>query len=265
MDKLTFKAGEQLSHAYIIAAPSEEERSALAGSLAAAFVCEGVGARPCGVCRHCRKAMGGIHPDVFTLRRETDDKGRKKRELLVDQVRFLVSDAQVMPNEAERKVYIVEDADSMNTQAQNAFLKLLEEPPRSAAFILCCGNPSMLLPTVRSRCALIQRNAREEKDAAAASMAAEYLALMARGGRSELLRWCVEHEGTDPRGAEAFLAAAREAAADALLGRTDTRLAARECVELERLLARCAAYMKLNTSTRHIFGLLAVDAPMNEK
>ena len=113
MSELTFKDGNHLSHAYIVSASSEETRNALADRLAQALVCSGGGSVPCGVCRDCRKAQEGIHPDIITVERQTDDKGGRRREIYVDQVRYMVSDAYVLPNEAARKVYIVRDADTM--------------------------------------------------------------------------------------------------------------------------------------------------------
>ena len=66
----------------------------------------------------------------------TDDKGRPKREIMVDQVRAMAADASILPNEAERKVYVIHEAELMNESAQNAALKLLEEPPAWVVFIL---------------------------------------------------------------------------------------------------------------------------------
>ena len=93
----------------------------------------------------------GIHPDLIFI-----DKEKDRRDITVDQVRALKSDAIVMPNEADRKIYVINDAGSMNQSAQNAMLKLLEEPPKHAAFILATENPAQLLPTVRSRCVEIK-------------------------------------------------------------------------------------------------------------
>ena len=139
--------GARLSHAYLISGPAGSGADALADTLAAAAVCSGAGMRPCGRCRHCEKSFRGVHPDIVSVRRLDD-----KREILVDQVRFIPADAAVLPNEAERKVYIIRDAGKMNASAQNALLKVLEEPPRHAVLILTAENPSELLPTVRSRC-----------------------------------------------------------------------------------------------------------------
>ena len=199
MDKLVIKPGERVSHAYIVASASEEARRETAQRLAAAMLCESGGERPCGECRHCRKVFAGIHPDVISVAPGVDDKGRKRREILVDQVRFISADAQVMPNEARVKVYVVHDADRMNAAAQNALLKLLEEPPASAAFVLCAANPALLLPTVRSRCVLIRRNADAAEDEQSAADALALLSALAAGDRVSLLRWEFGSEDMDPR------------------------------------------------------------------
>lgn len=170
MEAKRIPAWERLSHAYIAASPNEAARSDEAMTLAAALMCESDGeARPCGHCAACRKTFAGIHPDIITVSPGLDSQGRKRREMLVDTVRSIAAGAVVVPNEGRRKVYIIEDADTMNTQAQNALLKLLEEPPESVAFILCAANPALLLPTVRSRCELIRINSdAAEGDEAAA-------------------------------------------------------------------------------------------------
>jgi len=259
MGKITSAAGEKLSHAYIIASSSEAACKAKATRLAAAMLCESGGERPCGACRHCRKVMAGIHPDVVTIEREENDRGQKKREIPVGRIRAVVSDAQVMPNEAAAKVYVIADADAMNVPAQNAILKLLEEPPKSVFFILCSKNPANLLSTVRSRCILRRLNAEGGGDGEAAALAEAYLRLAASEDRAALLRWCAEHEGTSPEEALSFVRAGREAIADILCGRNDIPLPDRRCIELDGLFSRCERFLKLNTGTRHIFGLLAVD------
>lgn len=260
--ELKFESGDRLSHAYILTAPSPEKRAELAHTLAAAAVCTGSGAVPCGTCRACRKCASGIHPDVITFRRDTDSSGRPKRELNVDKIRTLSADACVLPNEAERKVYIIEDADTMNTAAQNAALKLLEEPPRGVILLLCVQNPQLLLPTVRSRCVEMTLSGEEEKpDEATAEAAAELIALVAAGKETELFRRCIHWGSTmDTRSAEDFFAAARLALGDVLCRRTPSPLSSAEAMHLYTLLEKCGDYLKVNTGVSHIFGLLAVDA-----
>ena len=148
---------EKLSHAYIVSSASENARMGKAFYLAEKMLCQSEGERPCGVCRDCRKVKARVHPDLAVVERITDDKGKQKKEILVDQVRAMGADAYVLPNEAAEKVYIIKDADTMNEQAQNAALKILEEPPKGVHFILCVSNPERLLVTVRSRCVLVRK------------------------------------------------------------------------------------------------------------
>lgn len=135
-----------LSHAYILSGPAGSGKRTLAGLLAAALVCDRRGgALPCLSCAGCRKAEGGIHPDIVRV-------GDDGKDISVAQVRALRADAYIRPNEAERKVYILENAQTMNASAQNAMLKLLEEGPAYAVFLLLAENGGGLLQTVRSRC-----------------------------------------------------------------------------------------------------------------
>jgi len=138
-----------LSHAYMICGPAGSGKRTLAGLLAAALVCvRDVRDAPCGVCAPCRKAMGGIHPDILRI-------GGDGKDITVAQIRALRSDAYIRPNEAQRKVYVLENAQSMNASAQNAMLKLLEEGPAYGAFLLLSEHPAALLETVRSRCEIL--------------------------------------------------------------------------------------------------------------
>ena len=139
------EGGRGLSHAYLISGPAGSGRHTLARLLAQAMLCQGA-SRPCGRCVPCKKVAAGIHPDVITASGEGD------KPISVDQVRALRADAYVRPNEGERKIYLLEGADRMNAAAQNAMLKLLEEGPDYAAFLLLSENAGAVLRTVRSRC-----------------------------------------------------------------------------------------------------------------
>lgn len=139
--------GRGLAHAYIISGPAGSGRHTLARLLAAGMLCTSRGERPCGQCGPCLKVKKGVHPDVSLI--AGPDEGKP---ITVDQVRVLKADAYVRPNEGKRKIYLLEGVDRMNASAQNAMLKLLEEGPRYAAFLLIADNAGALLETVRSRC-----------------------------------------------------------------------------------------------------------------
>ncbi len=137
-------AAHTLPHAVLITGEEGSGKRALATYLAAAYVC-GDRQPACLSCRHCNKVMQGLHPDVVTL----DPAGKL---IPVEEIRRIRSDAYVRPNEAERKVYILIDAQRMNLSGTNALLKVLEEPPGGVAFILTSSAPDLLPHTLRSRC-----------------------------------------------------------------------------------------------------------------
>ncbi len=151
-----------LPHACVIAGPEGSGRHTLARLLAQTMVCtqEGLEARPCGLCRSCQKVVEGIHPDVMWVEQFTgsEDKGV---EVKIAAARALRQDAYIRPNEARRKVYLIDRP--MNVNAQNALLKLLEDGPDYAAFLILTDNPASLLETVRSRCVLFQTAPPEEE------------------------------------------------------------------------------------------------------
>jgi len=267
MELPQFERAEQIAHATIVAAPDREESLRCARQLAAALVCQSAGPVPCGRCRACRKAAEGIHPDILPVRRPEDDKGRPKKEIPVDLIRQVSLDAPVLPNESERKVYLIEDADSMNLAAQNAALKLLEEPPRHVFFLLSVTNPALLLPTVRSRCALWSRSGEEQSlDPALRKQAEELLHLTARGDRAALMRWTSANEDMDLRSFSAFLDCAAACVAERITGRESGEgMSLDALLRLSALLERCRTMARVNTAPKHLLGLLAVDAIADEE
>lgn len=262
METLTFDAERNLSHAYIVVSQSEEARNQMALTIASAAVCSGIGGvRPCGICRDCRKVKAGVHPDVIQVSRETDDKGKQKREIRVDQIREMTGQAQIMPNEAAGKAFIIRDAETMNPNAQNALLKLLEEPPKAVVLILSSEAPAMLLPTIRSRCVELRVN--EEAPDMPEELMEEvmvYLKQVASGQRSDLLLWCNEKAAhTDIAGTLVFVNAVKTVLTDCLCDRNPVlKLNKLQCWELVELMERCENLLMVNTGIKHIFGLLAV-------
>lgn len=153
---------------------------------AAALLCGKVGC----TCDACRRVREGIHPDVQLIDREA-------RDIAVDDVRLMRRDAVVAPLESERKVYIILHAQNMNGAAQNAALKLLEEPPPGVYFILLCDSPLSLLQTVRSRCVVIGGAGVDEGapvDSECRALALEFAEAVAAQDELTLLEFCLKNE-----------------------------------------------------------------------
>ncbi len=140
----------KVNHAYLVEGPTGSGKMLLAEAFAAALTCEEGGAEACGVCRSCHQALDKCHPDIRYLLPE------KPGLISVDDIRSqVVDDIQTRPYYGRRKIYIIEYAEQMNAQAQNALLKTLEEPPEYAVLILLTTNAGAMLETIRSRCTLL--------------------------------------------------------------------------------------------------------------
>lgn len=195
-------------HATILAGGGPERR-AKAMQMAQALVCTAPEERrPCGVCRDCRKVSEGIHPDVIPIERFMEEKDVGV-EIKIAPIRTLRSDAFIRPNEAERKVYVIDNAQTMNLNAQNALLKLLEEGPKYAAFLLLCDRAGALLETIRSRCALIHL---EEETRETDPSALEFLGLLSSGDELERCGYLARLELSKPdrQRLEGFLSSLEE-------------------------------------------------------
>ena len=145
----TLIKNNRLPHAILLRGSSAVTRGKVSSYLAQAFVCEAKN-KPCGKCSHCMKVGINSHPDVITV----DPASQNEKTFKIALVREMKDDAYIIPNEASRKVYILKSADKMNVQAQNALLKLIEEPPSYARFILECESSSAMLETILSRVSL---------------------------------------------------------------------------------------------------------------
>lgn len=135
----------RLPHAIILEGDDSGDCLSVARAVARAYLCT------CdtlleGSCRACKRLASGAHPDVITA-----EGSSKAGQLTVDDIRAVRSDAYLVPVEAKGKVYILPDCDDMKQEAQNALLKVFEEPPAGVMFILTCRSQTHLLETIRSR------------------------------------------------------------------------------------------------------------------
>lgn len=136
----------KVSHGYILSGESGLGKKTLAKIFAQMLQCEGSGERPCGICHSCKQCQTENHPDIIYVT-------HKKTVIGVDDIREQVNeDIAVKPYSSPYKIYIINEAEKMSAQAQNALLKTIEEPPEYAIILLLASNPQSLLLTVRSRC-----------------------------------------------------------------------------------------------------------------
>lgn len=148
-------SANNISHAYIIEGAKGVGKLDFALYAASVLMCEGED-KPCGACAQCRKVNGKAHPDMWIL-------GEDKPCVVAD-ARRIIKDCYLVPNDGERKVYIICGADKMNRQTQNAMLKILEEPPAPVVFFLLAERKDLLLSTVRSRCRTVTLAGMEESE-----------------------------------------------------------------------------------------------------
>jgi DNA polymerase-3 subunit delta' len=179
---------DRLPHALLIHGAPGVGKLALAERFAQLLVCEarGQGTQPCGRCEGCRWFAAGSHPDVRTVEPEAvalelgrptfedageESGGREKRkpstEIRIEQARALGGFVNMSSHRGGRRVCILHPAESMNTATANSLLKILEEPPAGAVFLLVSHRPARLLPTIRSRCVPVPVSVPDRKAAAA--------------------------------------------------------------------------------------------------
>ena len=138
---------KKISHAYLFQGERLSGKRMIADIFARALQCEAAGDRPCNQCRSCKQALNGNHPDIIYVEHD------KSTVISVDNIRTQINgDIAIKPYSSAYKIYIVDEAEKMNIQAQNALLKTLEEPPEYAVIMLLSTRAEAMLPTILSRC-----------------------------------------------------------------------------------------------------------------
>lgn len=136
---------DAIAHAYLLVGPRHVGKGTLAINLAQALNCDGP-EPPCGRCRSCQRILEGKHADVTHLGLDSGT------EIGIDDIRVLQRSAGLPPYEGKYKVFIIDDAEYLSTEAANSLLKVLEEPPPDVVWLLLAAEEQRLLPTVTSRC-----------------------------------------------------------------------------------------------------------------
>lgn len=162
-------AADRLPHGLIFAGPVGVGKATTARALAGLLLCENPkGTEPCGTCGACTAMAANTHPDYHVITKELiryhDKSGTSKaKDLSVKVIRAeLVDRAGNKSVMGRAKVFVVEQAETMNAQAQNSLLKTLEEPAGRTAIVLLTDSPGSLLPTIRSRCQTLRFGALDE-------------------------------------------------------------------------------------------------------
>lgn len=171
---LNFIKEKRLPHAILIEGDAGTGRHTLADFIATAAVCENDNA-PCGECKACLMAASQNHPDISVTAPEEN-----KKNIAVAQIRALKSETNVKPHQAKRRVFIIDFADTLNEQSQNALLKVLEEPPGPAMFILIAETKASLLETIISRCVCLTLSTPEK------NIALEYLSERKKSSKEDI-------------------------------------------------------------------------------
>lgn len=146
-------------HAILIDGAGALEREKISRLAAKMIVCSNKERTPCGACENCRKADGNIHPDIITVKKPDDKKFFVKAD-----VKKVVADAYLTPNESDKKVYILSEIQNMNEESQNLLLKILEEPPVYTTFVLTSQNANAVIGTVLSRVVRLRLGKTEEAE-----------------------------------------------------------------------------------------------------
>lgn len=202
-------ARKQVSHAYLISGEDDSGKMILAKAFAMALQCKELESAAkgledvysCGICTSCKQFKSGNHPDIIYVERL-----KNKNEIGVDDIRKQVNkNIEIKPYSSPYKIYIIDEAQMLSVQAQNALLKNLEEPPEYAIVLLITNNLSSILETIQSRCIMLQTKP-VEKDLIKAYLMSEHQipdyqaelsAIFAQGNVGKAVNYASSEEFTD--------------------------------------------------------------------
>lgn len=141
----------KISHAYIINGEKGMGKKTIAKIFSMTLQCEKGGDEPCMQCHSCKQAISNNHPDIRWITHE------KPSTIAIDEVREQINnDILIKPYSSKYKIYIVDEAEKLTVQAQNALLKTIEEPPAYGIIMLLTNNKDSFLQTILSRCVALE-------------------------------------------------------------------------------------------------------------
>lgn len=141
--------GSAFSGGFIFSGPEGIGKRMVAKIIAQELNCAAQGAKPCGLCDSCRKIEKSAHPDLHIIE-------NGEAQIKIEDIRGILREASFKPYEGAMKVFIIDNAHKLNTEAANSLLKTLEEPPKSTLIILITHKPQNIIKTVLSRCKMIK-------------------------------------------------------------------------------------------------------------
>lgn len=136
----------RLPHAILLWGEIGAGKKTIAQNFAMKMLCENSSSKPCFECRTCKNILNSVHPDIITV-----EKSGIKQGFSVETVKKIAVDANITPNNGDKKIYLFQDCDNISVQAQNTLLKIIEEPPDFTYFIFTATNKQCFLDTVLSR------------------------------------------------------------------------------------------------------------------
>ncbi len=248
-DKINnFIKSGRFPHAFLIEGASNSEKTALAKIIAQISVCNGEPV-PCKTCVDCRQAENNTHPDISFI---SEEKGKKN--ITVNQIREVKAQAYVLPHSGKRRVFIIENADKMNEQAQNAILKILEEPPKTVVFVLLCSSRTLLLDTVVSRCINLSLSFSDKtSEKTKAEQAAEKFCELYEKDKDYEILCLLQGFVKDRAFADEFFAALKIAAEEKLKSKLSSKVLCRKFAKLYKNISKWQEMLKINVNLSLLF------------
>lgn len=155
LDKIV--QNNQISHSYLFVGTNGIGKKLFAKEFAKSILCLNESKKPCMQCKSCLEFENGNHPDYYEIAAE-------ENSIKIDTIRQMQRKVQELPIVSSRKVYVIDDSESMTKEAQNCLLKTLEEPPSFVTIILITSDENKILSTIQSRCLKINFHALSKRE-----------------------------------------------------------------------------------------------------